>query len=126
LLQSPSLQKAQSGMKKHVVCVSWIPTLAISRELLLTHAGCRVTSILGETGLRKLPEISEVDLLVLAHSVPRERKQWAITTFKQYSEAPVLSLLEPNQQKLPQADFGVEAMNPERVLQVVQEILSQN
>lgn len=118
-----SLSMPQTAAK-HVVCVSWIPVLAETRELLLKEAGWRVTTILGAEQTNKLRNLSQADLLVLAHSVPRVEKQSVLELFRRKCKAPILSLLGPNQKKLPEADFAVEAMNPADFIRVVRQILS--
>jgi hypothetical protein len=114
----------RQGAAKHIVCVSWLPALARTRELLFTDAGWRVTSIVGAEQLSELRITGEADLLVLAHSVPRNEKQLAIQVFRQYCKAPVLSLLEPYQSLLREADFGVEAISPAAVIDAVRNILN--
>lgn len=109
---------------KRVVCVSWLSTLAYTREMLLREAGCQVTSIVGAEQIEKLRAIHQTDLLVLAHSVPRTDKQRVIEILQQTSKAPILSLLRPHQEKLPQADFAVEATSPADFVRVVREILA--
>lgn len=91
--------------------------------MLLTQAGYLVISALGreEAALRCR---DEADLLVLGHSVPRDKKQAVIECFREHSEAPILSLLSGGQDKLPGADFAVEAYNPADFIQAVQTILA--
>jgi DNA-binding response OmpR family regulator len=85
-------------MSSHVLCVSWNPALASTRELLLSHAGFEVTS--ADEANEKCK--TKADLLVLGHSVPREEKGSIIHCFRKYSSAPVLSLLRPGQSKTAQ------------------------
>jgi hypothetical protein len=47
-----------------------------------------------------------------------------IKCFREHSQAPILSLLRPGQDKLPEADFAVEAFNPADFVQAVQTILA--
>jgi hypothetical protein len=90
--------------------------------MLLSEAGYRVTSALGRTeaalGCR-----CGADLLVLGHSVPSSEKKEVIACYRKYSAGPILSLLRSDQQKLPEADFGVQASDPAEVVQVVRRIL---
>lgn len=116
-------ERSPTRTRKHVVCVSWESALAQTRQLVLEHAHYRVTSILGQEQLDNLRYITDADLLVLGHSVPRNLKQQAIHAFRQHCKAPVLSLLAPNQAKLKEADYGVEASSPADVIQTVQQIL---
>src|SRR5256885_6777875 len=82
---------------KVVVCVSWVPELAKTRELLLRQAGYDVISVLGRQEFGKLHEVTSVSLLILSHSVPREEKLEALAVFRHNCSAPVLSLLRPHQ-----------------------------
>lgn len=109
---------------KHVVCVSWDANLAATRELLLKEAGCGVTSIVGPEYADRLPTLGQTNLLVLAHSVPRQQKQHILSLFRGTCPAPVLSLLGPNQTKLPDADFAVEATSPADFIRIVRQILA--
>ena len=105
-----------------VLCVSWNPSLASTREMLLTQAGYTVISALGPEKAASLCR-EEADLLVLGHSVPRDRKLAVIECFREHSKAPILSLLTVGQEKLPNADFGVEAHDPAGFVQAVKTIL---
>jgi len=110
---------------KSVLCVSWIPSLATTREMLLTQAGYTVISALGkEEAVSKWDP--KADLLVLGHSLPRSEKLALIQWFREQSQSPILSLLKPGQDKLPGADVGVEAFNPADVVRAVQTILAAN
>jgi DNA-binding response OmpR family regulator len=109
-------------MAKSILCVSWDPALASTREWLLTRAGFQVTSALGRDQAAERCR-SKADLLVLGHSVPREDKSSVIQCFRKFSAAPVLSLLRPGQPKLPEADYGVDASNPQDFLETVSSVL---
>ena len=107
--------------RKQVICVSWIPALAQTRTRMLARVGYDVMSVLGPTNLQDCAQ--DADLLILAHSVPRQEKLRALQIFRQVSSNPVLSLLDHHQQKLPEANFGVEASAPDDFIAVVQQIL---
>jgi hypothetical protein len=109
-------------MDKAVLVISWDQNLATTRAMLLSGAGYRVTSAVGRAEA-ELRCRSKADLLVVGHSVPASEKKEVIKCYRQYSTGPVLSLLRPNQKKLPEADFGVEAFDPAEVVQVVAKIL---
>lgn len=109
-------------MTKSVLVVSWEPNLARTREMLLCGAGYFVTSAVGRAQAQSQCS-SRADLLVLGHSVPPSEKKEVIACFRQYSTAPVLSLLRAHQQKLPEADFAVEAFDPADVVDLVRQIL---
>jgi len=112
----------EPGEGKKIVFLSWVPELATTRKLLLVQAGYEVTSILVEPGLRALDSIMNADLLILAHSVPRQLKLEALASFKRHCNAPILSLLRSYQKKLPDADYGVEAYSPAEFLDAVRNV----
>ena len=109
-------------MAKSVLIVSWDPSLARTREMLLREAGYLVASALGPREAQSQCR-TRADLLVLGHSVPPAEKKEVIKCYRQYSAGPVLSLLRSHQQKLPEADFGVEVHDPAEVVQLVHTIL---
>jgi hypothetical protein len=109
-------------MAKSVLVVSWDQGLASTREMLLSSAGYLVNSAVGRAQAASQCRC-RADLLVLGHSVPPSEKKEVIACYRQYSTGPILSLLRSDQQKLPEADFGVEAFEPAQVLQVVRKIL---
>ena len=110
-------------VEKRVTCVSWNEALAKSRELLLRSLGVAVVSGVYEREARSACQ-KDADLLVLGHSVPKDQKRLLIEVFRQHSSAPVLSLLQSGDSKLPEATFAVGADKPEEVLRMVRQILS--
>jgi CheY-like chemotaxis protein len=116
------IRQAGVLMPKSVLVVSWEPNLGSTREMLLRGAGYFVTSAVGRTQAHSQCRFG-ADLLVLGHSVPPSEKKEVIACFRQYSTGSVLSLLRSHQQKLPEADFGVEAFDPADVVRVVRNIL---
>ncbi|HWC17972.1 MAG TPA: hypothetical protein VG498_13210 [Terriglobales bacterium] len=121
---SPRPEQNLPVQAKKVVCVSWVPQLAHTRELLLRQAGFEVISLLGVGDLSRLDCNADADLLILSHSVPRQEKLNALTIFKRNCSAPVLSLLAPHQAKLPEADYAVEAFSPAEFLDAVKRFTS--
>ena len=51
---------------------------------------------------------SSAHLLLLGQSVPREEKRKIVQTFRRYSNAPIISLLNVNQDKLPKWSMGLK------------------
>ncbi len=107
--------------EKRVICISWDKALGESRELLLRTLGVTVLSGLYQHEAQRLCK-EDADLLVLGHSVPTEEKKILIRSFREHSSAPILSILQPINTKLPEATFGVDA-KPEEVLRIVRKIL---
>jgi hypothetical protein len=118
-------QRAPKGSPiTKVVCVSWIPELARTRELLLSNEGYEVTTILGKEQLSGLNKIAGSSLLVLAHSVPQEEKLQALHIFRRNCGGPVLSLLRPHATALPDVDYAVEALDPAEFIRAVKSVAS--
>jgi hypothetical protein len=109
--------------EKRVICISWHATLAETRKLLLRKAGAsNVVSAIYEKEARSACQ-EKADLLVLGHSVPREEKRLLIKYFRQHSSAPVLSLLNWGEDKLPEATLAVQSSKPDEFIRVVKQIL---
>jgi len=107
---------------KTVICISWQPNLAITRQALLTNLGLRVISALGEREARdSCREVAH--LMILGHSVPLEERRKLINCFREYNSAPVLMLLLSGEAKLPEATHGIESADAEDVVRALQEIL---
>jgi len=106
-----------------VICLSWVPVLAETRKRLLIADGYAVVSLVGLQGINELEKIDDANLLILAHSLPRDPKRRALEIFRQRSRSPVLSLLLPHQFKLPEVDYGIEASSPREFLGAVKNIL---
>jgi hypothetical protein len=112
-----------TAAEKRVICISWHATLAETRELLLRKAGASsVLSALYEKEARSACQ-EKADLLVLGHSVPREEKRLLIKCFRQHSSAPILSLLNWGEDKLPEATLAVQGSKPDEFIRVVKQIL---
>ena len=91
--------------------------------MLLKSAGYTVVSAMGRKEALEACRVASADLLILGYSVPREEKRSIIESFRKACNAPVLSLLNHHQSKLPEADFGVEAGSPADLIQAVRSIL---
>lgn len=90
---------------------------------MLEKAGVSVVSVVQNDD--PLPACGDTPptLLILGHSVPRDHKRRIITSFRRRCAAPVLSLLEQNQKKLPEADYGAEIQHPSELISLVRDIL---
>jgi CheY-like chemotaxis protein len=118
----PTKETTSRRSKKRVLCISWDPSLAKTREMLLHDAGYEVTSAVGQESTAPVAS-QDVDLLVLGHSVPREQKVSLVRLFRQHSQAPILSLLAHHQQPLPEANYWVQGGDPAALIAQVREIL---
>jgi DNA-binding response OmpR family regulator len=109
---------------KTILCVSWFAYLAESRELLLTSKGFSVESVIGTDEALAKCRVTKVDMLLLGQSVPREEKRRIVEAFRRYSNAPILSLLNAGQEKLPEVEYGIDSLSPEHLVRTMRLILS--
>ncbi len=112
-----------AASQRGVLCVSWLSSLASTRELVLRKAGIDVVSACGREEAEAACQSVAAKLLVLGQSVPRDEKRRFIRMFRQACSAPVLSLLYQHQSKLPEADYGAALEDPAELVTTVREIL---
>jgi DNA-binding response OmpR family regulator len=89
----------------------------------LVAEGYSVDSALGRAEAIEHCRTAQADMLVLGHSVPRDQKRDFVDLFRRSNNAPVLSVLRTDQEKLPDVDFGVEFLNPDSFVRTVRSIL---
>lgn len=121
---SSALAPIRTGTK-NILCVSWVQSLAETRKLLLISEGYSVESVIGAAEALAHSRNSRADMLVLGQSVPREEKLKIVEVFRHYSDAPILSLINPSQRKLDQVQYGVDSLSPEEFLRTVNSVLSE-
>jgi hypothetical protein len=110
--------------RKRVVCISWDPALALTRELMLRKDGYDVVSAFGRVAGQQAAADGEADLLVLGYSVPREQKREFMRSFRRHSSAPILSLLGINGVPLEEATVGIPGDDPANFMRTVREMLA--
>lgn len=111
--------------RRRILCVSWFHNLAETRRLLLTSEGYVVDSVIGASEALSHSVNSTAELLVMGQSVPREEKRKIVEAFRRYSRAPIVSLLNANQEKLPEVEYGVDSFSPKLLLATVRSIFSE-
>jgi len=107
---------------KRILCVSWEHSLAETRKMLLSSRGYSVVSVVGMPEAIRVCQNIRSDLLLLGHSVPPPEKRKIVEVYRAHNSGPVISLLNPNQSKLPEVEYGVETHNPKSLLQTVEDI----
>jgi DNA-binding NtrC family response regulator len=69
---------------------------------------------------------SMFDLIILGHSIPQKDKRAIVGALHEHGcDAPLLSLLRPGEQKIPEATHAVDPQHPNDLLKAVQWILTQ-
>lgn len=84
-----------------------------------------VDSVIGTSEALSYCSNSTADLLVMGQSVPRDEKRKIVEAFRRYSHAPIVSLLNANQEKLPGVEYGVDSFSPKLLLATVRSIFSE-
>ena len=67
---------------------------------------------------------TKADLLLLGHPVPKKEKRLILDRFRKFNNAPALSLLAPNKDRLPDVEYAAEIFNPEELLSTIYGIVS--
>jgi DNA-binding NtrC family response regulator len=91
--------------------------------MLLEQKGYEVTSALGFTDAVEHCKNDSFDLFILGHSIPHKDKLHLIETFRSNCPAPILSLERFGEVQV-SCDFHASPDQPERFLQVVDDILT--
>jgi DNA-binding response OmpR family regulator len=110
-------------MTKQILSVSYDRALLATRKMLLEQRGYSVTSALGFRESQEHCQDEGFDLFILGHSIPEKDKLYLIEAFRSICNAPILSL-ERMGEKQVQCDFHASPDDPEKFLNVVDEILA--
>jgi DNA-binding NtrC family response regulator len=110
-------------MPKRILSVSYDSVLLATRQMLLEQKGYNVTSALGFSEAVEDCQNEGFDLFVLGHSIPEKDKLHLIKTFRGSCPAPILSLERVGEKQV-RCDFHASPDDPERFLQVVDDILA--
>jgi DNA-binding response OmpR family regulator len=110
-------------MSKHILSVSYDPSLLATRRMLLEQRGFKVVSALGFTQAIVHCNAPDFDLFILGHSIPVSDKLELIKTFRQNSPSPILSLERHGEEKV-RCDFHASPDEPEVFLKTVEGILN--
>jgi DNA-binding response OmpR family regulator len=109
---------------KHILSVSYDPSLLSTREMLLTRRGYQVTSALGFTAALEACQASYFDLLIMGHSIPQKDKLHLVAVFREKCSAPILALQRYGEATLPGVDAHAYPDDVETLLSTVQTILN--
>lgn len=115
--------KRKGKMSKRILSVSYDVSLLATRGMLLEQSGYEVTSSVGFSKSIEHCKKSGFDLFILGHSIPEADKLELIKTFRESCPAPILSL-ERHGDNFVACDFHASPDDPEKFLQVVENILS--
>lgn len=114
----------QSSSRGRILSLTCDPSLARTREMLLTGAGFEVSTFLDvEKAIAAYQSLS-FDLVVLGHSIPLAEKKALVKAVRSRCATPVLAMLRHGETPVPQADYFFDSTeNPARLLAMVKDIL---
>ena len=107
-----------------ILSISYDEALLRTREWILKEEGFEVTSACGFTEGEDHACRGGFHLAIVGHSIPLRDKVALITAFKEYNQAPVLSLSRHGDAPLSEADHSIlAAEGPEAFIAAVRKVL---
>jgi DNA-binding NtrC family response regulator len=107
----------------HILVISYEASLLHSRQLLLEHAGYRVTTALGsEEAMKQCLSGQDFDLFVLGHTIPTADKEKLVAAFGEKCPAPIVQLKRVGERIVPGVTQAIEP-EPANVLATISEML---
>lgn len=107
-----------------ILSLTYDPSLAHTREMLLTGAGFEVSTFHDVKMAIAACQSNSYDLVVLGHSIPLAERKALVQAVHSHCAAPVLALLRHGEPPVPKADYFFDsAESPARLLATVQDIL---
>jgi CheY-like chemotaxis protein len=115
----------RSGMKKHILSVSYDQPLLFTRQMILEQAGYLVSSAYGfSEALEICQTMHDFDLILMGHSMPQKDKAALLAALRPKCQAPLLSIVRHGDAPIPQADYSVNSNDgPTALLSAVHEAL---
>ncbi len=107
-----------------ILSISYDESLLNTRHWILTKAGYAVTSALGFFDAQKACTSGEYDLVVIGHSIPRNDKMELAKRAKTNAATLVISLRKPGSEPISEADFSIDRIDPDALLEIVEAALS--
>jgi|SRR4051812_8469817 DNA-binding NtrC family response regulator len=110
--------------KPRILSISYDSSLLFTRQAMLELAGYEVISAEGfADAIERCP--GDFDLVIVGHSIPQKDKRAIVAALHEHGcDAPLLSLLRPGENKLPEAAHAVDPHRPDDLLNAVQWILA--
>jgi DNA-binding NtrC family response regulator len=115
----------ESSRRFRILSLTYDPSLARTREMLLTGAGFEVSTFADVDKAIAACQNTSYDLVVLGHSIPLAERRSLVKAVRSRCATPVLAMLRHGETPVPQADYFFDSTeNPARLLAMVQDILS--
>lgn len=112
-------------MPLRILSISYDASLLNSRRIMLEQRGYTVTCAEGFVQALKRCHEGGYDLVVIGHSIPPEDKRALLEVVKRECPVPVVALLRADEPPLDGATASVDAMNPQNVLDTVDNVLKE-
>ena len=110
--------------RNRILSLTYDPSLARTRELLLTSAGFEVSTFLDVAEAIAACKNRSFDLVVLGHSIPLAERRTLVKEVRSKCATPVLAMLRHGEPRLPEADYFFDSLeNPALLLETVMKIL---
>ena len=111
--------------KPRILSISYDPSLLFTRQAMLELAGYEVVSAEGFADA--IENCSGLfDLIIMGHSIPQKDKRAIVAALHEHGcDAPLLSLLRPGEQKIPEATRATDPQDVEGLLDTVKEMLAE-
>jgi len=108
-----------------ILSISYNQALLHTRAMLLAREGFEVESALGFSAAIHACEKGKFDLVIMGHSIPSEDKSAIIRQLRTVCDTPVLALRRPNEVRLKDAEYDLDAGDPQHFLSYIKEITNQ-
>lgn len=107
-----------------ILSVTYDQSLAVTREMLFASVGFQVSSALTIDQAIQFCATESFDLVVVGHSIPRERRQLLLQELRRLWSTPILALQRHGETPLTGADYIFDsADSPALLLETVVNIL---
>lgn len=110
-------------MSKHILSVSYDMSLLATRKMLLEQKGYAVVNALGFSKALASCRAGGFDLFILGHSIPHDDKLALMQSFRTHCSAPIVSL-ERHGEHFVQCDYHASPDDPEKFLEIIENILA--
>lgn len=119
-----ALFEAESSRLPRILSVTYDPSLAKTRELLLSGAGFQVLTFLNTAAAIEASQRQPFQLAIIGHSIPVQERIELVSQLRRAGDTRVLALIRPGEPHLANADYFLDpAESPALLLETVMHIL---
>jgi len=115
------------GARPRILSITHDPSLARTRELLLSKAGYDVSSFLDPAAAIQKCQRETFDLAIVGHSIPLDQRRTLVKALRDACAIPILALTRSGEATLTDADYWCDPSEaPALFLEAVKRSLKQN